>query len=51
MRKKIIWTLFALVQCVFTEQNRNWFQKKFMSVKSTEYPFNAKVQLPIFNKT
>lgn len=36
---------------MFTEQNRNWFQKVFLSSKSTEYSFNAKVPLLVFNKS
>ena len=36
---------------MFTEQNRNWFQKIFLSGKSAEYSFNAKVPLLVFNKS
>ena len=36
---------------MFTEQNRNWFQKIFLSSKSAEYSFNAKVPLLVYNKS
>lgn len=36
---------------MFTEQNRSWFQKIFLSSKSAEYSFNAKVPLLVFNKS
>ncbi len=36
---------------MFTEQNRNWFEKIFLSSKSAEYSFNAKVPLLVFNKS
>jgi len=39
------------VMIMFTEQNRNWFQKIFLSSKSAEYSFNAKVPLLVFNKS
>ena len=35
---------------MFTEQNRSLFQKIFLSSKSAEYSFNAKVPLLVFNK-
>ena len=35
---------------MFTDQNRNWFEKIFLSSKSAEYSFNAKVPLLVFNK-
>ncbi len=35
---------------MFTEQNRSWFEKIFLSSKSAEYSFNAKVPLLVFNK-
>jgi len=35
---------------MFTEQNRTLFQKIFLSSKSAEYSFNAKVPLLVFNK-
>ena len=36
---------------MFTEQNRTWFEKIFLSSKSAEYSFNAKVPLLVFKKT
>jgi len=36
---------------MFTEQNRGWFEKIFLSSKSAEYSFNAKVPLLVFNKS
>jgi hypothetical protein len=36
---------------MFTEQNRNWFEKIFLSSKSAEYSFDAKVPLLVFNKS
>ncbi|MBC7509028.1 MAG: universal stress protein [Ferruginibacter sp.] len=36
---------------MFTEQNRNWFEKIFISSKSAEYSFNAKVPLLVFHKS
>ncbi len=36
---------------MFTEQNRSLFDKIFLSSKSAEYSFNAKVPLLVFNKT
>ena len=36
---------------MFTEQNRNLFQKLFISSKSAEYTFDAKVPLLVFNKS
>ena len=36
---------------MFTEQNRTLFQKIFLSSKSAEYSFNAKVPLLVFNKS
>jgi hypothetical protein len=35
---------------MFTEQNRTLFQKIFLSAKSAEYSFNAKVPVLVFNK-
>ena len=35
---------------MFTQQNRSFFQKIFLSSKSSEYSFNAKVPLLVFNK-
>ena len=35
---------------MFTEQNRSWFKKIFLSSKSAEYSFNAKVPLLVFRK-
>ncbi len=35
---------------MFTEQNRSWFEKIFLSSKSAQYSFNAKVPLLVFNK-
>jgi nucleotide-binding universal stress UspA family protein len=35
---------------MFTNQNRNWFEKIFLSSKSAQYSFNAKVPLLVFNK-
>ena len=39
------------IMIMFTEQNRSWFQKIFLSSKSAEYSFNAKVPLLVFNKS
>lgn len=36
---------------MFTEQNRSWFEKIFLSSKSAQYSFNAKVPLLVFNKS
>ncbi|MBC7510752.1 MAG: universal stress protein [Ferruginibacter sp.] len=36
---------------MFTEQNRTLFQKIFMSSKSAEYSFNARIPLLVFNKS
>ena len=36
---------------MFTEQNRGWFEKIFLSSKSAEYSFNAKVPLLVFHKS
>ena len=36
---------------MFTEQNRSWFDKIFLSSYSAEYSFNAKVPLLVFNKS
>ncbi len=36
---------------MFTEQNRSLFQRIFVSSKSAEYSFNAKVPLLVFNKS
>lgn len=36
---------------MFTEQNRTWFEKIFLSSKSAEYSFNAKVPLLVFHKS
>ena len=36
---------------MFTEQNRTLFQKLFLSSKSAEYTFKAKVPLLVFNKS
>lgn len=36
---------------MFTEQNRNWFEKIFLSSKSAEYSFDAKVPLLVFHKS
>lgn len=35
---------------MFTQQNRSFFEKIFSSSKSSEYSFNAKVPLLVFNK-
>ena len=35
---------------MFTEQNRSFFDKIFLSSKSGEYSFNAKIPLLVFNK-
>ena len=39
------------VMVMFTEQNRNWFEKIFLSSKSAEYSFDAKVPLLVFHKS
>ncbi|MCY7291620.1 MAG: universal stress protein [Ferruginibacter sp.] len=39
------------VMIMFTEQNRSWFEKIFLSSKSAEYSFNAKVPLLVFHKS
>ena len=36
---------------MFTNQNRSWFDKIFLSSKSAEYSFNAKVPLLVFSKS
>ena len=36
---------------MFTEQNRTWFEKVFLSSKSAEYSFDAKVPLLVFHKS
>ncbi len=36
---------------LFTNQNRGWFEKIFISSKSAEYSFKAKVPLLVFNKS
>ncbi len=36
---------------MFTEQHRSWFEKIFLSSKSAEYSFDAKVPLLVFNKS
>jgi len=38
------------IMIMFTEQNRSWFEKIFLSSKSAEYSFNAKVPLLVFHK-
>ncbi len=35
---------------MFTQQNRSFFEKIFLSSKSAEYSFNAKIPLLVFNK-
>ena len=35
---------------MFTQQNRSFFEKIFMSSKSADYSFNAKIPLLVFNK-
>ncbi len=39
------------VMVMFTEQNRSWFEKIFLSSKSAEYSFDAKVPLLVFHKS
>ena len=39
------------VMIMFTEQNRSWFDKIFISSKSAEYSFDAKVPLLVFHKS
>lgn len=39
------------IMVMFTEQNRNWFEKIFLSSKSAEYSFDAKVPLLVFHKS
>ena len=39
------------IMIMFTEQNRNWFDKIFLSSKSAEYSFHAKVPLLVFHKS
>jgi len=36
---------------MFTQQNRSFFEKLFLSSKSSEYSFNAKVPMLVFSKT
>lgn len=36
---------------MFTQQNRTFFEKLFLSSKSAEYSFNTKIPLLVFNKT
>jgi nucleotide-binding universal stress UspA family protein len=38
------------IMIMFTEQNRGWFEKIFLSGKSAEYSFDAKVPLLVFHK-
>ena len=38
------------IMIMFTQQNRSWFEKIFLSSKSSEYSFNAKVPLLVFRK-
>ncbi len=38
------------IMIMFTEQNRNLFQKIFFASKSAEYTYNSKVPLLVFNK-
>ena len=44
-------TIQPSIMVMFTEQNRNWFEKIFISSKSAEYSFNAKVPLLVFHKS
>ena len=44
-------TIEPSIMVMFTEQNRNWFEKIFISSKSAEYSFNAKVPLLVFHKS
>jgi nucleotide-binding universal stress UspA family protein len=43
--------LHPSMMVMFTEQHRNWFEKIFLSSKSAEYSFEAKVPLLVFNKS
>ncbi len=38
------------IMIMFTEQNRSWFEKIFLSSKSAKYSFDAKVPLLVFRK-
>jgi nucleotide-binding universal stress UspA family protein len=44
-------TMKPSIMVMFTEQNRNWFEKIFLSSKSAEYSFDAKVPLLVFPKS
>ena len=44
-------TIQPSIMVMFTEQNRNWFEKIFISSKSAEYSFDAKVPLLVFHKS
>ncbi len=44
-------TIKPSIMVMFTEQNRNWFEKIFLSSKSAEYSFDAKVPLLVFHKS
>jgi nucleotide-binding universal stress UspA family protein len=44
-------TMKPSIMIIFTEQNRSWFEKIFLSSKSAEYSFEAKVPLLVFNKS
>jgi len=39
------------IMIMFTQQNRNFFDKIFLPSKSAKYSFNAKVPLLVFNKS
>jgi nucleotide-binding universal stress UspA family protein len=44
-------TVKPSIMVMFTEQNRSWFEKIFLSSKSAEYSFDAKVPLLVFHKS
>ncbi len=38
------------IMVVFTKQNRNWFNRLFLSSLSVESPFNTKTPMLVFRK-
>ena len=49
--EEVVKNIQPSVMIMFTEQNRTWFDKIFISSKSAEYSFNAKVPLLVFHKS
>ncbi len=48
--KRVVKRLKPSVLVMFTQQNRSFFDRIFLSSKSTEYAFESKVPLLVFNK-